>query len=190
MISLCQRLLRAAAASCLALALLTALAGCGSSPSAHPDAGPYSVAEVFDGDSFNLRAANGAVVRVRIAGIDAPEKSQPYAAKSKASLESLLAQGAIELSPIKQDVYERWVAHVHVAQQDIGLAQIERGYAWFFKRYQQELNPSMRAQYARAEERARQARLGLWAGLAASHHNPALAPEPPWKFRERHKKSP
>lgn len=167
---------------------MASLVGCTHQPSIAPAAGPYTVAEIFDGDSFNLRAANGSTVRVRIAGIDAPEKTQPYSAKSKASLESLLSQGSIRITAIKQDPYERWVSHVIVRDQDIGLEQITRGYAWFFKRYKSDLSPAMQERYARAEEEARHARAGLWAGIAASAKNPELAPEPPWKFRERTKK--
>jgi endonuclease YncB( thermonuclease family) len=165
-----------------------ALGGCNTQSGISPPSGPYRVANVFDGDSFNLTAANNQTVRVRIAGIDAPEKSQPYSQKSRESLESLLNAGPIVLTPVKIDRFERWVAHVSVNRHDIGLAQIERGYAWFFVRYQNDLDEQRRADYARAESAARQAGIGLWAGIAASGKNPALAPEPPWKFRERIKK--
>lgn len=168
--------------------VFTGFIGCSEPLRSGPAPGPYSVAEVFDGDSFNLKAANHSIVRVRIAGIDAPEKTQPYSAKAKASLESLLAQGPIRLEVIKQDPYERWVANVHVGQQDVGLVQIQRGYAWYFRRYKNDLSSAMQERYAGAEEDARAARLGLWAGIAASAANPALAPEPPWKFRERTRK--
>lgn len=169
-------------------ALVIGLSGCSSQPGLAPPGGPYEIAEVFDGDSFNLIAANQQIVRVRIAGIDAPEKRQPYSNKSKESLESLLAGGTITLTPVKIDRFERWVAHVSVNQNDIGLLQIQRGYAWFFTRYQQDLDDRRKSDYARAEENARRDGLGLWAGIAASVNNPALAPEPPWKFRERTKK--
>jgi endonuclease YncB( thermonuclease family) len=143
---------------------------------------------VSDGDSFRLIAADNQTVRVRIAGIDAPEKSQPYAQKSRESLESLLNSGSITLAPVKIDRFERWVAHVAVNQEDVGLAQIQRGYAWFFPRYQQDLDERRRADYMQAESTARANRVGLWAGLSVSTKNPALAPEPPWEFRERSRK--
>ncbi len=168
--------------------LLLVASGCSSEKSLSPPSGPYQVAEIFDGDSFNLIAANQQIVRVRIAGIDAPEKRQPYANKAKESLASLLASGTISLTPVKVDRFERWVAHVSVNQEDVGLLQIQRGYAWFFTRYQQDLDDRRKSDYARAEEQARRDGLGLWAGIAASAKNPALAPEPPWKFRERAKK--
>lgn len=184
------RLRNAVAGIAIGLAGLVSLGlgGCNTQSGISPPSGPYRVASVFDGDSFNLTAADNRTVRVRIAGIDAPEKSQPYAQKSRESLESLLNAGPIVLTPVKMDRFERWVAHVSVNRQDIGLAQIERGYAWFFVRYQQDLDEQRRTDYARAESTARREGLGLWAGIAASAKNPALAPEPPWKFRERIKK--
>lgn len=178
--------LRWLAAICAALVLV--VSGCSSEKGLTPPSGPYKVAEVFDGDSFNLIAANQQIVRVRIAGIDAPEKRQPYSNKAKESLESLLTSGSITLTPVKVDRFERWVAHVSVNQEDVGLIQIQRGYAWFFTRYQQDLDDRRKSNYARAEEQARRDGLGLWAGIAASAKNPALTPEPPWKFRERIKK--
>lgn len=176
----------------LTLALLLGaalvLAGCGSESIRGPAAGPYTIVEIFDGDSFNLKAANGSIVRVRIAGIDAPEKSQPYAQKAKESLAFLLTTGEIRLVPLKVDRYDRWVAHVSVGTTDVGLVQIERGFAWFFTRYRRDLDDTRQSRYAHAEQRAREQRLGLWAGLDASRSNPTLAPEAPWKFRERTRK--
>jgi micrococcal nuclease len=154
------------------------LLGCNGNPPGVP-AGPYTVTEIFDGDSFNLKAANAQTVRVRIAGIDAPEKSQPYAQKSKAALEALLASGPITLDVIKQDRFERWVAHVSVNNVDVGLRQVEDGWAWYFRRYKKDLSESMQRDYERAERQARADQRGLWAWSSP--------PEPPWKFRERNR---
>ena len=150
--------------------------------------GPYSIAEIFDGDSFNLKAKDGAIVRVRIAGIDAPEKTQPYSTKAKDSLAELLHSGPIGLQPVKVDTYDRWVANVRIGDRDLGLEQIQRGYAWYFVRYKQDINEEQQRRYAEAERVARDQRHGLWAGIDAAARNPALAPEPPWKFRQRNRK--
>jgi len=176
----------------LAVILLstTLVVGCNRTPQEAPPAGPYHIIELFDGDSFNLKAANGATVRIRIAGIDAPEKKQPYSLKAKESLRALLSDGDITLDPIKRDRFDRWVANVVMAPQaiDVGLVQIERGYAWFFVRYKDDLSESRQRLYAEAEREARRQRIGLWAGISASQNNPELAPEEPWRFRERTKK--
>ncbi len=168
--------------------LLAGLPACQKTGRPQPPAGPYSVAEVFDGDSFNLQAKGGQIVRVRIAGIDAPEKTQPYSNKAKDSLTELLQSGPIGLQPVKVDAYDRWVANVSIGDRDLGLAQIQRGYAWYFVRYKKDINEAQQQRYAEAERSARDGRLGLWAGIDASARNPALMPEPPWKFRERTRK--
>jgi endonuclease YncB( thermonuclease family) len=167
------------------LALLL-IAGCDRRDPNKPPAGPYTVAEVFDGDSFNLNGAKNQLIRIRIAGIDAPEKGQPYSTKARESLEALLKSGEIQLSPVKKDRFDRWVANVSVANQDVGIAQVNRGYAWFFRRYQSDLSETMQKAYADAEQQAKRERVGLWAGLGSA--NRALEPEPPWKYRERTRK--
>lgn len=168
--------------------LVAGLPACQKSSGPQLPAGPYSVAEVFDGDSFNLQAKGGQIVRVRIAGIDAPEKTQPYSNKAKDSLTELLQSDSIGLQPVKVDAYDRWVANVSIGDRDLGLAQIRRGYAWYFVRYKKDISEAQQQRYAEAERSARDARLGLWAGIDASVRNPALMPEPPWKFRERTRK--
>lgn len=115
--------------------LIGGLPACQKTSGPQLPAGPYSVAEVFDGDSFNLKAKDGSTVRVRIAGIDAPEKTQPYSNKAKDSLAELLQSGPIGLQPVKVDAYDRWVANVSMGDRDLGLLQIQRGYAWYFVRY-------------------------------------------------------
>jgi endonuclease YncB( thermonuclease family) len=165
------------------------LAGCLNESTAGPPAGPYTIIQIHDGDSFNLKAKNGEQVRVRIAGIDAPEREQPYGQQSKRSLEELLQSGAIELEPIKRDRFDRWVANVSVRGQDIGLMQISSGHAWFFRRYQDDLSSAMRRRYDEAESNAKREFKGLWVGIRASSTNPALTPEAPWDYRERMRKS-
>ncbi len=179
-------LIRVALAVTAAAALLT---GCLNESTASPPPGPYRISEVHDGDSFNLTAKGGEKVRVRIAGIDAPEREQPYGQQSRRSLEAMLQSGTIELEAIKKDRFDRWVANVSIQGQDLGLMQIASGYAWFFRRYQDDLPASMQRQYDQAEANARRDFKGLWVGLRAASSNPALAPEPPWMYRERMRKS-
>jgi endonuclease YncB( thermonuclease family) len=150
--------------------------------------GPYVIKNIHDGDSFNLQAKNNAVVRIRIAGIDAPERTQPYAQKSKAALEAMLNKGPIRLDPVTVDRFGRWVANVYVNDTDIGLAMVNQGWAWYFRRYKDDLQTFQQIRFELAEQTAKQKRLGLWQGLDAAEKNPELAPEPPWQFRERMRK--
>jgi endonuclease YncB( thermonuclease family) len=148
------------------------------------------VVGVSDGDTIKVLDSKKKEHKIRLMGIDAPEKKQPYSVKAKESLEALLLSGDITLDPIKRDRFDRWVANVVIEPKaiDVGLAQIERGYAWFFIRYKDDLSESRQRLYAEAEREARRQRIGLWAGISASQRNPELAPEEPWRFRERTKK--
>jgi len=134
---------------------------------------------VHDGDSFVLRTDDGQRVQIRISGIDAPEKSQPYADVSRRHLAQALRERRLRIEPVKRDPYDRLVAKVLVDQgdtglADAGLAQIEAGMAWHFRRYAGDQPAGDRARYAQAERDARQAGSGLW-------QDPA--PVAPWDFR-------
>ncbi|NLD67460.1 MAG: thermonuclease family protein [Limnobacter sp.] len=131
---------------------------------------------VSDGDSFVVRGADGARLRVRLAGIDAPEKSQPYSAVARRRLDALIGKREVVLAPIKIDPFGRLVAHVDVDGVDAALAMLEAGLAWHFARYDRDLSPELRLRYAGAAAIARRERLGLWRDDA---------PEPPWEFRRR-----
>ena len=140
--------------------------------------------DVTDGDTFVLRDDLGQRLRVRIAGIDAPESHQAFADRSRQHLRELLRDRRVRLEPLKQDVYGRLVARVWLPDQvggtpvavDAGLAQIEAGLAWHFKRYRSDQSPEEFERYAHAEREARSQGAGLWS---------SVEPEPPWAFRER-----
>jgi endonuclease YncB( thermonuclease family) len=140
-----------------------------------------SALDVQDGDSFLLRADDGRRIRVRVSGIDAPERTQPYTDASRRHLGELLRGHRIRLEPVKQDVFDRTVARVLVVdgeppERDAGLAQLEAGLAWHFRRYSAEQPSEDVARYARAERDAKARGLGLWRDAA---------PEAPWAFRAR-----
>lgn len=114
---------------------------------------------------------------VRLAGIDAPEKAQPYGDRAKRHLSDLVFGAEVVVEYEKRDRYGRIVGKVIRDGRDASLAQIESGYAWHFKRYAAEQSPDDRATYARAEEAAHHAGRGLWAGQS---------PTPPWEWRAQH----
>jgi endonuclease YncB( thermonuclease family) len=137
--------------------------------------------DVQDGDSLVFRGADGTRTRVRVAGIDAPEKTQPYAEASRRHLRALLRDQRIRIDPIKRDPYGRTVARVWILDpeqgpRDAALAQVEAGLAWHFTRYRADQTPAEFARYARAEQTARRVRAGLWRDDS---------PEAPWDFRAR-----
>ncbi|HEY0877548.1 MAG TPA: thermonuclease family protein [Zeimonas sp.] len=134
------------------------------------------VEHVYDGDSFRLRASDGREVGVRIAGIDAPERTQPFANVSRRALRAAIDNLEVRIAAIKADAYGRVVGRVFVNGRDIGLEQLEHGMAWHFARYDADLAPADRERYARAQADARERRTGLWRDND---------PVEPWLFRKQ-----
>lgn len=76
----------------------------------------------------------------------------------------------------KQDRYRREVCLVRVDGVDVGLAQIEAGLAWWYRKYAKDQSAQDRATYAAVEQAAQEARRGLWQDRD---------PVPPWEWRHR-----
>ena len=130
---------------------------------------------VADGDTVKILDETRTSHTIRLLGIDAPEKAQPFGARSKQSLSGLAFGQTIDVEWHKRDRYGRIVGKLLDRHgKDINLAQIERGMAWHYADYQREQSPADHMAYARAESEARQKRLGLWADRD---------PEAPWEYR-------
>lgn len=134
------------------------------------------VIAVADGDTLTLLDADKRQHRIRLDGIDAPEKAQPFGDRSRQSLRALAHDHAAVAHCPKTDRYGRRVCQVVIDGQDVGLEQVRRGLAWHFKRYENEQTPGDRHAYAEAETEARVDRRGLWRDAT---------PQPPWAFREQ-----
>jgi endonuclease YncB( thermonuclease family) len=132
------------------------------------------VVGVSDGDTITVLDDARVQHRVRLAGIDAPEKGQAFSARSKDSLSDCAFRHRAQVAGEKIDRYGRLVGKVVVGGVDCNLRQVEAGLAWHYKQYQREQSPQDRLTYAQAEERAREARTGLWQDIA---------PQPPWDNR-------
>ena len=124
------------------------------------------VVGVTDGDTITVLDASNVQYKVRLAGIDAPERTQPFGQRAKERLAELLAGKAIEVETEKMDRYGRTVGKVHADGRDANLAMVVSGFAWHYKKYQEEQTPSDRMLYDSAEQDARAARRGLWADPA------------------------
>lgn len=138
------------------------------------------VVRVHDGDSLLLRIEGQGVRGVRIAGIDAPEKGQPFADVARRALLAQLDDREIRVEVVKTDFFDRLVGRVFVDGRDAGLAQLRAGLAWHFARYDADLAPAQRRRYAQAERQARLRGLGLWRDAT---------PIPPWEYRAQARRS-
>lgn len=135
------------------------------------------VVGLSDGDTVTVLDASNTQHRVRLAGIDAPEKKQAFGERSRQSLSEMVFRKKVTVEYTKNDRYGRIVGKVLVGNVDTSLEQVKRGLAWHYKAYEREQSPQDRVAYAQAELDARQRRNGLWQD-----------PDPvaPWLFRHAH----
>ena len=151
---------------------------------------------VADGDTITVQVSKTPPYRIRLAGIDAPEKGQAFSDRSKQNLSRLVYDQTVRIEWSKSDKYGRIVGKVFVipmgpcaappcpATVDVNLAQIAAGFAWRYTQYEKEQSKQDRRTYGAAEQLAREQRLGLW-------KDPR--PVAPWNWRHRpspHRPSP
>jgi micrococcal nuclease len=149
------------------------------------------VVGVTDGDTVTVLDAVKAQQKIRLAGIDAREKGQPFGNRAKENLSRLVFGKDVRVAWRKKDRYGRLVGTVWVVSPnmpcigkpdcpknlDAGLAQLTVGLAWHYKKYAGEQETQQRGQYEFAEVEAKARRVGLWA-----YANPV----PPWEWRHSH----
>ena len=144
------------------------------------------VVGVSDGDTITVLDAVHHPFKVRLSGIDAPEKKQPFGQRSKQHLSALVFGREVDVIWNKRDRYKRIVGRVMVTSPscvrsrcpkavDAGLRQVEAGMAWWYRKYAREQPVDAAATYERAEAQAQSRRIGLW-----SVQNPV----PPWDWRK------
>lgn len=114
--------------------------------------------------------------KIRLSGIDAPEKNQAFGQRSKESLSDLVFAKTVDVETDKVDRYGRRVGKIWVNGIDANLEQIKRGMAWHYKQYAREQSKEDQREYAEAEDEAREAKRGLWKDVE---------PVAPWEFRRR-----
>lgn len=117
------------------------------------------VVRVIDGDTITVQRENGRsgqYEKIRILGIDAPERSQAWGPEAGHELSKLIHSKIVRIEVANTDRYGRTVAKVWLGKSDIGLEMIRRGMAWHYRQYYDDVN------YAKAEKNARAQRLGLW----------------------------
>lgn len=144
-----------------------------------------TVVNVADGDTVTVLDSTRMRHKVRLAGIDAPEKHQAFGTRSTQHLTTLVQGKDVIVVWKKHDRYGRIVGTVLVTQctdnacpdtPDAGLAQLRAGLAWHYKQYQREQDTGERSRYAAAEQAARIKHEGLWQDAS---------PVPPWDYRRR-----
>ena len=123
------------------------------------------VVSIADGDTITVLDANKKQHKVRLTGIDAPEKKQAFGAKSKDRMGELVAGKDVVVEWKENDNYGRTLGKVRQGALDINLQMIKDGMAWHYKKF------SKSAELSMAEAEAKAGKKGLWGDTN---------PVPPW----------
>ena len=143
------------------------------------------VVAVTDGDTIKVLDAQKVEHKIRLTGIDAPEKKQPFGTASTKHLASMVAGKQVFVESRKQDRYGRDLGKVWVQPADCptcgktldaNYAQVLAGMAWWYRYYAKEQPMEDQGRYESAEEEAKARKLGLWADKD---------PIPPWDWRRK-----
>ncbi len=148
------------------------------------------VVKIADGDTVTILDGTGKKHRIRLAGIDAPEKDQPFGNISTQGLNKLVSGRIVTIEYEKRDRYKRIIGKVLVdppgevfcmaldcvKKIDAGLEQIKSGLAWHYKRYQMEQSEVDRRLYSEAELKSRVRKIGIWVSKDKI---------PPWQWRRK-----
>jgi len=142
------------------------------------------VVSVADGDTLTVLDEAQRQYKVRLSGIDAPERRQAYGERAKQHLAALAHGKPARIVWDRNDRYGRLIGRVLVPEcvgarcsytLDVGLEQIKAGFAWHYKRYAKDQPARDRWSYAVNELEARARREGLWRDAE---------PVPPWQYRK------
>lgn len=132
---------------------------------------------VSDGDTISFNNM-GQRVRVRLLGIDAPEKAQVYGPQSREALKKCISNGNGQVYYNKKDGYGRILGMVKVNQVNCNIEQVVGGHAWFYEQYANEVPLPIRTKLAAGQSAAKQKRIGLWQ---------EIEPQAPWVWRKTSK---
>lgn len=126
-----------------------------------------TVTGITDGDTVTLLWHNQ-TYRIRLNGIDCPERGQAYWKAAKEFIAHLIFSKSVSVHVVDIDRYGRYVGDIYLGNLYINAEIVRAGYAWHYKKYSDD------SELARCEIEARKKRKGLWQD---AH------PIPPWEFR-------
>ena len=135
------------------------------------------VVRVADGDTITVLAPGNQQVKVRLYGIDCPEKGQAFGQKARRFTADRVAGRNVTVSVLDTDRYGRTVGVVKT--EDGGILNRElltNGYAWLYTRY---CKASFCSEWQAQELRARKAKAGIWSDRAAME---------PWNWRKANRR--
>lgn len=132
------------------------------------------VIKITDGDTFVLLTGSKEQIKIRLHGIDAPEKKQDYGTVSKNYLSNLVFKKDIIIEYKNRDRYGRRIGIAFMEGVNVNEKMLSEGMAWHFKKY------DTNSQWSVLESKAKEEKKGLW-----SQPNPVA----PWEWRVRKKRT-
>lgn len=131
------------------------------------------VVRVVNGDTVHVFEGEGVQTKVRLYGIDAPERDQAYYRQAMDALAGMISGEVVGVAIVEQAQPGGTIGTVYLDGKDINRAMVQRGFAWSDPKSAKYDRPLQEAQrYARAKK------LGLWADPD---------PEPPWEWMSSRK---
>lgn len=132
------------------------------------------VVAVIDGDILEVMKDRGAV-RVRLYGIDCPEKKQAFGQRAKQAASILAFGKVVTVREHGRDRYGRTIGEIILPDgRNLNRELVRLGLAWWYRQYARK-----DAELKALEAEARAKKAGLWA---------AADPVPPWAWRKRGRK--
>jgi len=126
------------------------------------------VVKIADGDTLTILDGSNTQHKIRLAGIDAPEKGQPFGTKARENLAGKVFNQTVRVEVIDIDRYKREVGRIYLCERFVNMEMIRDGFAWRYVQYDKP------GEFTAAEDDAREHRRGLWADQS---------PMPPWEWR-------
>src|SRR5580692_7249710 len=126
------------------------------------------VVKIADGDTLTVLDESKTQHKIRLAGIDAPEKGQAFGTKARENLVAKVFRQTVRIEVIDVDRYKREVGRIFLGERFVNLEMVRDGFAWRYVTYDKP------GEFTAAEADAREHRRGLWADPN---------PVPPWEWR-------
>lgn len=127
------------------------------------------VVAIADGDTLTILDDAKTQHKIRLAGIDAPEKGQAFGTKARENLAGRVFRKTVRIEVIDVDRYRREVGRIFLGDRFINMEMVRDGFAWRYVQYDKP------GEFTAAENDAREHRRGLWA---------EPNPTPPWEWRK------
>ena len=150
------------------LFLLLCSSACLTSPAEEKETNYGKVVSIADGDTFTMLLDNQRTLRVRLVGIDCPERYQPYSNVARQFLSDAIFGKEVMVVVDSEDQYGRALGWVFHDDKNIKQELLKAGLAWRYKRYSKD------RELQALEDQARKQKMGLWQDKD---------PIPPWDWR-------